>query len=78
MIANRYSSFDFFGFTNAQCRWSWVSDSSWLAMVLGPPTLGLLSGLRRLADPGLLVDSDRLLDAGVKRDIVLMGCLVFE
>ena len=55
-----------------------MSDSSWLAMVLGPPTLGLLSGLRRVADPGLLVDSDRLLDAGVKRDIVLMGCLVFE
>ena len=61
-----------------QCKWSWVSDSSGLAMVLGPPTLELLSALRRLPDPGLLVDPDRLLDAGVKRDIVLMGCLLLE
>ena len=78
MIANRYSSFVFFGFTNAQCKWSWVSDSSGLAMVLGPPTLELLSALRRLPDPGLLVDPDRLLTPVFDRDIVLIGCLLFE
>ena len=78
MIAIRYSSFDVFGFTNAQFKWSWVSDSLWLAMVLGPPTLELISALRRLPDPGLLVDPDRLLVAVVDRDIVLLGCLLFE
>ena len=78
MIANIYSSFVFFGLTNAQYKWSWVSGSSWLAVVLGPPTLELLSALRRLPDPGLLVDPDRLLTPVFDRDIVLIGCLLFE
>jgi hypothetical protein len=40
--------------------------------------LELLSALRRLPDPELLVDPDRLLIPVVDRDIVLMGCLLFE
>ena len=47
-------------------------------MVLGPGTLELLSALRRLPDPGLLVDPDRLLDAGVDRDIVFLSCLILN
>ena len=47
-------------------------------MVLGPPTLELISALRRLPDPGLLVDPDRLLVVGVERDIILLGCMLFE
>jgi hypothetical protein len=77
-MANRKSSFDFFGFTKAQCLSTWVSGSSWLALVLDPPTLELLSERRRLPDSGILVDSDRLLNSVLDRDIVLIGCLLFE
>ena len=77
-MANDESSFDFVGFTKAQCLSTWVSGSSWLALVLDPPTLELLSDWRPLPDSGILVDSDRLLDAVFDRDIVLIGCLLFE
>ena len=78
MMANDKSSVYSVGFTKAQCLSSWVSGSSWLAMVLDLPTLELLSAWRRLPDPGLLVDPDRLLTPVFDRDIVLIGCLLFE
>jgi hypothetical protein len=71
-------SSDSVGFTKAQCLSSWVSGSFWLAMILDPPALELLSVLRRLPDPGLLVEPDRLLSPVYVLDIVVIGCLLFE
>jgi hypothetical protein len=76
-MANDKLSFDFVGFTKAQCLSSWVSGSSWLAMVVDSPTLELPEW-RRLPDSGILVDSDRLLNPVFDHDIVLIGCLLFE
>jgi hypothetical protein len=77
-MANGKFSFDSVGFKKAQCESSWVSGSSWLAMVLDPPAPGLLSAWRWLPDPGLLVDPDRLLTPVFNLDIVVIGCLLFE